>query len=286
MKHRTVIATLCVVAMCVAGCSELPSLGSGSTDQQRDIEKEREAYYKIGEEAFAFVGTWDMQGGNDTYHCIFYPDGVCKVMRIDKKYGWELEGVWTYNPQTMMLATTVEDYSWMVTVVGEDAWAGIRQRSKQDSQSFTRIEVQPEALFTLAGTWACGEDILEIGYGSWGVGEREVDIVGRSYRDYGITDSTVTELGPELELRGSGTWTLYDLEDWRISDVEKIVPLGENDIAYELRETIENSSTGPQFLVMTISDDGLYISKLRKIYYWYVVNELHSRVDEYTRVVE
>ena len=62
------------------------------------------------------------------------------------------QGNWNYNEQTGVLATDVESYQWMVNLISEDSWAGIRLWTQKPATA--KREIASAAGMLLAGwTW-------------------------------------------------------------------------------------------------------------------------------------
>ena len=64
------------------------------------------------------IGGWDVTRGS--YHFVFKSDGTC----IQDGYSYE-SGIWSYNPETKILATTMASWSWSMNIVTAEALQGI-----------------------------------------------------------------------------------------------------------------------------------------------------------------
>lgn len=70
--------------------------------------------------ARAFVGYWVSDSyASGTRVIVFNPDGTCWTTDpFEKNY-------WTYNESTMILATTIKEYQWLITLSNSEVWTGI-----------------------------------------------------------------------------------------------------------------------------------------------------------------
>lgn len=73
---------------------------------------------KLSPEEQKFVGYWGVATGSGYHTFIFLPNG--KAVRDNESYGQ-----WQYNPQTGILATTIDMWQFNVTAIFEDAWTGV-----------------------------------------------------------------------------------------------------------------------------------------------------------------
>lgn len=109
-------------------------------------EEDYEIKNEIDETQKPFAGGWHT---SDSAVWILRPDGVCMFCEWKKVS----MGEWQYNPTTSILATTIDSYSWQVTIVTENAWSGITFDSDKTAQSFTRLPDSDLAKYAIEGTW-------------------------------------------------------------------------------------------------------------------------------------
>lgn len=64
------------------------------------------------------IGAWGVTRG--AYHFVFRSDGTCTD---DGNY--EGSGIWSYNPETKILATTIASWTWSMNIVTAEALQGI-----------------------------------------------------------------------------------------------------------------------------------------------------------------
>ncbi len=128
----------------------------------------------LPEEARAFVGFWvNLNQYGDDF--LFFDDGIC--WRFDSNgsshdYSPDETGYWTYNPATMILATTTSTKDWNdgphlwqfeITLSNSEAWNGLRvggsDSSKLKLNSFTRQnKTEYLAVFLNQSTWESDDD--------------------------------------------------------------------------------------------------------------------------------
>lgn len=109
-------------------------------------EEGNEIKNEVDETQIPFIGAWNT---SDYRVWVFRPDGVC--------IGQGEVGEWLYNPATSILATTIDSYSWQVTIVAENAWSGISLDTDKVSQSFKRVPDHDLAKYAIEGTWKEGD---------------------------------------------------------------------------------------------------------------------------------
>lgn len=64
------------------------------------------------------IGAWSVTRG--AYHFIFRSDGTCTD---DGNY--DGSGIWSYNPETKILATTIKSWTWSMNIITAEALQGI-----------------------------------------------------------------------------------------------------------------------------------------------------------------
>ena len=118
-------------------------------------EEENEIKNEVDETQKPFMGGWNT---SDRCVWVFRPDGVC--IFYDYNSNWDSQGEvgeWLYNPATSILATTIDSYSWQITIVAENAWSGIGLDSDKTSQSFKRVPDHDLAKYAIEGVWKEGD---------------------------------------------------------------------------------------------------------------------------------
>ena len=79
----------------------------------------------LADEAKAFVGYWENQFEKG-YDFLFLGDGVCKAHSYSKSPGEAgTVGYWSYDTETGILATTISNWQWYITLSNSEAWTGI-----------------------------------------------------------------------------------------------------------------------------------------------------------------
>ena len=79
----------------------------------------------LADEAKVFVGYWQNQMTKG-YDFLFLGDGVCKAHLYSKDPGEAgTVGYWAYNTDTGILATTISNWQWTITLSNSEAWTGI-----------------------------------------------------------------------------------------------------------------------------------------------------------------
>ena len=79
----------------------------------------------LADEAKAFVGYWENQMEKG-YDFLFLGDGVCKANLYSESPGEAgTVGYWAYNTDTGILATTISNWQWTITLSNSEAWTGI-----------------------------------------------------------------------------------------------------------------------------------------------------------------
>lgn len=134
------LMTLFLLASMVACFSCAPISGEEGENPKTEID----------ETLKPFVGYWSTRDGYQYQEWLFKPDKSCVLYIDNVRKG---EGEWIYNPTTGILATTVDDYQWQVTITAERSWAAISLDEDKSAQSFTRLADDAIARYELAGTW-------------------------------------------------------------------------------------------------------------------------------------
>lgn len=115
--HRTIFFTpLLILLLLAVSCS-------------KDKEPDDPSGNLPAELANNFVGAWESSTGSQTF--VFFNDGYAK---LNGKYF----GKWTYNKDTNILATTVNNFQFQITLTSNDEWAAIGISSNK-TYSFKRI---------------------------------------------------------------------------------------------------------------------------------------------------
>jgi len=120
-------------------CTLLVSGSCSSDDNDASPENPENPEDNLPEEAKTFVGFWENQG-NRGGDFIFFEDGTCWMMPIYNGEHTEsyIDGYWTYDTSTKILATTTKGWQWQVTLSNPEAWTGVSLGSNPTSQTFER----------------------------------------------------------------------------------------------------------------------------------------------------
>ncbi len=104
-----------LLALCISlfACSK-----DDSEDSKASGIEDKGPLSHLSEEARKFVGCWD-EGW------IFYPDGTCCRIDYDGYVVNRKTGEWKYDDVTKLLATTIENYQYTITLVTDNAWSGV-----------------------------------------------------------------------------------------------------------------------------------------------------------------
>lgn len=96
------------------------------------------------------IGSWDVTRG--AYHFTFRSDGTC----LQNGYSYE-SGIWSYNPETRILATTMGSWSWSMNIISAEALQGT-YITKGTSYGFTHDGIYVDANDKLiVGKWKTKE---------------------------------------------------------------------------------------------------------------------------------
>jgi|GEM_PF-6712915 len=100
---------------------------SDGTDSSSDSNpsEDGESETTLSPEEQKFVGYWYIRVGANEHYFLFLPDG--KAVRSEQRYGeWQYtHGEWQYNPQTKLLATTIDMWQFEVTAIFDNSWTGV-----------------------------------------------------------------------------------------------------------------------------------------------------------------
>ena len=96
-----------------------------SSSSNSNPSEDSESETTLSPEEQKFVGYWYIRVGANEHYFLFLPDG--KAVRSEQRYGeWQYtHGEWQYNPQTKLLATTIDMWQFEVTAVFDNAWTGV-----------------------------------------------------------------------------------------------------------------------------------------------------------------
>lgn len=97
---------------------------SSSDDGAEDTKEPERPEDNLPAGAKAFVGFWSNQTDIGSYF-IFFGDGACWMLKRESHYKIWDAGYWTYDNATKILATTMGNWQWQVTLSNDVNWAGI-----------------------------------------------------------------------------------------------------------------------------------------------------------------
>jgi hypothetical protein len=98
----------------------LTSCGDDETiqqEQEKEKNEENELENNLSEKAQKFVGCWYARVSAYDHYFTFFPNG--KAIRDSQS-----KGVWTFNEDSDILATTIENWQFKITLSTNEAWAG------------------------------------------------------------------------------------------------------------------------------------------------------------------
>jgi hypothetical protein len=142
-------------ATCCFSCS------SGDSDE--DSIENNAVEDNLPTETKMFVGYWmnetnTTKGGN----FIFFSDGNCFMYPLNED--GRVDGYWTYDSSTKILATTTNLWQWQVTLSNSDAWAGVSLGSSS-VQTFKKNNDKKAFFEKLLenSSWISSNDSVSIG---------------------------------------------------------------------------------------------------------------------------
>lgn len=105
-----------------------------------------------------FVGYWERSTSSNWwwYYYIFRPDGTCTYYAYNgynESSDTPVDGVWNYDPETKILATTMEGHQWQVTISADNEWSGIALWLESESHTFTRLSDADMIKYIVPGQW-------------------------------------------------------------------------------------------------------------------------------------
>lgn len=128
----SVIMMVAILSVGVASCGD-DEIEPQKEDPQHPNESDVDY---LPQSSLQFVGYWHGNGNN--YDFLFLPTGVCfQYNNWNSK--WIGDGHWSFNPETSLLSTTISNYSWVINIVTENDWSGVRFGGK-GAQSYSRSE--------------------------------------------------------------------------------------------------------------------------------------------------
>ena len=109
-----------VTASCLLSCSSDDDGGIATNEQNKPDSPED----NLPEESKVFVGYWDDESTTTkAVDFLFFTDGTG---RIYGNYNNTInEGYWTFNANTAILATTMNNWQFQVTLSNNEAWSGV-----------------------------------------------------------------------------------------------------------------------------------------------------------------
>lgn len=114
---------------------------NGNDDESDNDNTPESPEDNLPEEARAFVGCWkDMSTGtsNNENLYIFWGDGICWKIYYGYPDNTVTSGYWTFDKATNILATTINNIQWQITLSNTNAWVGIYLNGKE-TQTFEKV---------------------------------------------------------------------------------------------------------------------------------------------------
>lgn len=115
MKKYVFLALLAFGTFALTACDK--SKDKNNPDDPASEEVSENGIKNEFGEGRLIIGGWSVTRGS--YHFVFKSDGTC----IQDGYSYE-SGVWSYNPDTKILATTMASWTWSMNIVTAEALQG------------------------------------------------------------------------------------------------------------------------------------------------------------------
>ena len=169
----------------------------GSDDDDEQVENPED---NLPDSSKSFVGYWRNSQANLVSSCdfAFFADGTCDRYKSYDGYLVD-EGYWTFNDLSKVLATTVGEWQWEVTLSNSETWAGISLGSAK-TQTFIRDDSRYALAYLYSTKWIC--DSLAISFGGANMGQESISFVGDEFHtssnlrmwisDASVSNSTIT----------------------------------------------------------------------------------------------
>lgn len=123
MKKKILYGTLklafavFLLSLCVLNFTSCSDDESIQQEQEQEKNEENESENNLSEKAQKFVGCWSAQVSAYGHRFTFFPNG--KAIRDSSS-----KGVWTFDEDSNILATTIENWQFKITLSTNEAWAG------------------------------------------------------------------------------------------------------------------------------------------------------------------
>lgn len=160
MKKLDFFKVVCMGVLCMS----LPACSN--SDDPQNPEEENQPSSELDSESQAIVnkykdirilyGRWNWEGPTMRPDFIFYSDGTCKMVtkQLWGPQGY-VDGVWSYDPDSKLLATTCNDWAWTVNILTPTEWSGTVVNG--GSMSYKRSGVLDPNEELIIGKWI-GDD--------------------------------------------------------------------------------------------------------------------------------
>lgn len=116
MKKKTMFALIAFIAILFAACNTKKDEPTNPTESSSEEINENGIKNEFGDGRL-IIGGWEVTRG--AYHFVFKSDGSC----IQDGYSYE-SGIWSYNPETKTLATTMGSWTWNMNIIAPEALQG------------------------------------------------------------------------------------------------------------------------------------------------------------------
>ena len=113
MKLKTLLFTLCIATFFTSCSDDEQTVNSGITPPTG----EEDTTTELTEEEQKLVGLWNLNANGNGHFFVFLPNG--KACRDGKTYG-----EWAYDPDTKILATTINMWQFQITALFDDNFVG------------------------------------------------------------------------------------------------------------------------------------------------------------------
>lgn len=143
------IVVVIFASVCVVSCGDDDN---GTPSKGEEVESPED---NLPEASKSFIGYWRNSQSNLVSSCdfVFFPNGICRRYSSFRENFID-DGYWTFNESTNILATTVGEWQWEVTLSNSEAWAGVSLGSGA-SQTFSRDNIRYVLACIRNTEWEC-----------------------------------------------------------------------------------------------------------------------------------